>query len=64
MNKGFETLEMLSKDIRYKKEHIRDDLYRLYIKKNEIKLLENYLIELEQIKNAKPSEAMEGVDIL
>ena len=56
-----EYLETLGKNIRYKKEYIGNDTYRLYIKKNEIELLENYL-EQEQIKNAKPSEALDSLE--
>ncbi len=63
-NKEFEVLEMLSNGIRYKKEFIGNDTYRLYIKKNEIKSLEKYLTELKAIKEAKPSEAMEELDFM
>lgn len=57
-----ELLEVLGKNIRYKKEYVGNDTYRLYIKKNEIELLENYLTELEQIKNANTSEALECLE--
>jgi len=57
-----EYLEALAKNIRYKKEYIGNDTYRLYIKKNEIELLENYLTELEQIKNSNPSQALECLE--
>ena len=53
--------ESLGKNIRYKKEYIGNDTYRLYIKKNDIELLENYL-EQEQIKNANPSEALKELE--
>jgi len=62
MNKKY--LEALGKNIRYKKEYIGNDTYRLYLKKNEIELLEKYLTELEAIDNAKPSEALELVGYL
>lgn len=57
-----EYLETLGKYIRYKKEYIGNDTYRLYIKKNEIELLENYLTKLEQIDNANPSEALDCIE--
>lgn len=52
------SLELLGNKIRYNKEYVAHDIYRLYIKKNEIKLLEKYLTELQAIKNSKPSEAL------
>jgi len=64
MKMSKECLEALGENIRYKKEYIGNDTYRLYIKKNEIELLENYLTELEQIKNSNPSEALECVDYI
>ena len=57
MNKEY--LETLGKNIRYKKEYIGAGLYRLYIKRNDIELLEQSLQRLESIDNANPSEALE-----
>lgn len=55
-------LEVLGKNIRYKKEYIGNDTYRLYIKKNEIEFLEQALQRLEAIDNSKPSEALEELE--
>ena len=55
------SLELLGNKIRYKKEYVGNDIYRLYIKKNEIELLEKYLTELQAIKNANPTEALEDL---
>ena len=55
-------LEALGKNIRYKKEHIGNDTYRLYIKKNDIELLEQALQRLEAIDNAEPSEALKCLE--
>lgn len=52
------SLELLGNKIRYNKEYVAHDIYRLYIKKNEIELLEKYLTELQAIKNINPSEAL------
>ena len=57
-----EYLETLGKNIRYKKEYIGAGLYRLYIKRNDIELLEQSLQRLESIDNAKPSEALRALD--
>ena len=59
-----EYLELLGNKIRYKKEYVGNDIYRLYIKKNEIELLEKYLTELQAIKNSKPSEALEYLEYI
>lgn len=53
-----EYLEALGKNIRYKKEYVGNDTYRLYIKKNEMEFLEKSLQCLESIDNASPSEAL------
>ena len=60
MNKEY--LQLLGNKIRYKKEYIKDDLYRLYIKKNEIEFLEKELQRLGQIDNTKPSEALKWLN--
>ena len=51
-------LETLGKYIRYKKEYVGNDTYRLYIKKNEMEFLEKSLQRLEAIDNANPSEVL------
>lgn len=56
-----EYLETLSKNIRYKKEYVGNDTYRLYIKKNDIEFLEKEIQRLEQIGNVNPSEALKGL---
>lgn len=58
MEKELETLEMLSNKIKYKKEHIGDDVYRLYITEDALDFLEKALNELKQIKEAEPSKAL------
>ena len=62
MNKEY--LETLGKNIRYKKEYIGAGLYRLYIKRNDIELLEQSLQRLESIDNANPGEALEKLEEL
>lgn len=57
-----EYLETLGKYIRYKKEYVGNDTYRLYIKKNEMEFLEKSLQCLESIDNANPSEALECLE--
>lgn len=57
-------LEELNNKIRYKKEYIGNDTYRLFIKKNELDFLEKELKRLKSIDNAKPSEALKCVNVL
>jgi len=59
-----EYLEELSNKIRYKKECIGDDTYRLFIKKNELEFLDETLQRLEAIDNANPSEALKDLKII
>lgn len=64
MEKPNELLKMLSDKIKYKKEHIGDDLYRLYFREDALDFLEQALTELKAIKEAKPSEALKMLDDL
>lgn len=48
-----EYLKELTNKIRYKKEHVRDDLYRLYIKKKELEFLEKELKASDIIKEKR-----------
>ncbi len=54
-----EYLETLSNKIRYKKEYIENDTYRLFIKKNELEFLEKELQRLETLENVKSNKALE-----
>ena len=59
-----EYLETLSKNIKFKKEFVGNDTYRLYLKKNDIELLEKELQRLEVIDNAEPSEALKCIEYI